>query len=287
MRVKHFVQSFNFNYFYRKNSIKLGMSGLFMSFLYFAYRNNNSSLYCKDKDSLGKSVGKYYNYKLNNDELEKKYPNLYVIRSQAFNNLLDEIRNKHVQTSEFRKKSKRLIRILLEEALALEYTTDCTKETPCGSYDCKVNPHSEKDYIAVSILRSGDAIMDELLNIMPDVKIGKILVQRNENSEEKEALYFFDKLPSDIVHTKALVLDPMIATGGSASSSIKILLNKGVKEENIVFINIVGCEVGIKNILTKFPKIKVIVGVCDPELLPNKYIAPGLGDFGDRYYGTD
>ena len=159
------LSSYNLKYFL-KNKLRFGISGLFLSFLYYGYKFEIKSLNCKDKESLGKNVSKYYNYKLNLEELERKYPNLYVIRSQAFNNLLDEIRNKHVGTSEFRKKSKRLIRLLLEEALALEYNTDCTKESPCGFYDCKANPHSDKDYIAVSILRSGDAIMDELLNIM-------------------------------------------------------------------------------------------------------------------------
>ena len=121
---------------------------------------------------------------------------------------------------------------------------------------------------------------------MPDVNIGKILVQRNENSNKKEAVYFFDKLPSNIEEKKAYVVDPMVATGGSAIASIEILINKGIKQENIIFLNIISCEEGIAALFERFPKMKMFTGVCDPELLKIKYIAPGLGDFGDRFYGT-
>lgn len=245
-----------------------------------------NKLECRDKESL-KNISNVKCYEeVNRDQMENKYPNLKIIRSNAFKNLLNQVRDKHINTSEFRKLSKRLIRILLEEALAFENNEEIIKESPCGYYRSMINTLSHKDYIAVSILRSGDAMLEELVNIMPDVMIGKILVQRNEESESKEALYFFDKLPNDIGDKKAIVLDPMIATGGSVLASIDILIKKGVKEENIIFINIISVEDGIKALFSKYPKLKMVTGICDPELLPIKYIAPGLGDFGDRFYGT-
>ena len=247
----------------------------------------NNSLKCRNKEDL-KDVKKTIScYEpLNPLKLEAKYKNLKIIKSNSFTTLLNIIRDKNIPTSEFRKYSKRLIRLLLEESLCSYYTENIIKESPCGYYVSSVSKYTDNDFIAVSILRSGDAILDELLNIMPDVNIGKILVQRNENSNTKDAIYFFDKLPSDIKDKKVILLDPMIATGGSAIASINILKSKGIKEQNILFVNIVSCEEGIKNLFEKFPLINIISGVCDPELLTIKYIAPGLGDFGDRYYGT-
>ena len=89
MKVGKLLSSYNLKYLL-KNKFRFGISGLFLSFLYYGYKFEIKSLNCKDKESLGKNVSKYYNYKLNLEELEKKYPNLYVIRSQAFNNLLDD-----------------------------------------------------------------------------------------------------------------------------------------------------------------------------------------------------
>lgn len=253
----------------------------------FYYYQRSKILMCRDKEGL-KHLSKTVQCQeeLDPNLLEKKYPNLTVLRSNAFRSLLTLIREKNVPTSEFRKYSKRLIRILLEEALALHCREDIIKESPCGYYKGKINDLGQEDYIAVSILRSGDAILDELLNIMPDVRVGKILVQRNEESSIKEAIYFFEKLPKNIQEKKVILVDPMIATGGSATASIEILLKKGIKEENILFVNIISCEEGLKNLFSRYPKLQIITGVCDPEILSIKYISPGLGDFGDRYYGT-
>lgn len=262
-------------------------SALLCSFGMFYYYHKSNILMCRNKEALkhlNKTVECYE--EMDPDYLEKKYPNLTVVRSNAFKALLTIIREKTVPTSEFRKYSKRLIRILLEEALALHCKDDIIKESPCGYYKGKINELGQEDYIAVSILRSGDAMLDELLNIMPDVRVGKILVQRNEESSIKEAIYFFQKLPNNINEKKVILVDPMIATGGSAIASIEILLKKGIKEENILFVNIISCEDGLKNLFMRYPKIHIITGSCDPAILPIKYIAPGLGDFGDRYYGT-
>jgi uracil phosphoribosyltransferase len=129
-------------------------------------------------------------------------------------------------------------------------------------------------------------MVDDVINIIPDIKVGNILVQRNEESVGKEPIFYFEKLPQNIQENRVLLLDPMLASGGSASMCIRSLLEKGVREENIVFINLISVEEGIKNVFEQFPKIKIITAKCDPDLLPIKYIAPGLGDFGDRFYGT-
>lgn len=283
---KMFLSKVTFN---KIAKLSFQLTSMLVSYKLYSNWQSQSNLVLESRDkealkSISKTVQCYE--ELNYDDLEKRYKNLKIIKSKAFKDLLDQIRDKDIPTSEFRKISKRLIRILLEEALSYQNTELVIKESPCGYYKSYINPSDNKDYIGVSILRAGDSMLDELLNIMPDINIGKILVQRNEDSTKKEAIYFFDKLPTDLKEKKAIVVDPMLATGGSAVASIEILIKKGIKEENIIFVNIVSVEEGIKNLLTRFPRMKIFSGVCDPELLPIKYIAPGLGDFGDRFYGT-
>lgn len=275
--------------FFSKKILLPSSLTLFSLYSYTKYiKSSENSISCRDKDGLKKLHKNIKCYsEIDKSEILLKYPNLSIVTSSSFINLLNHIRDKTISTAEFRRYSKRLIRILIEEGLALEYNEEIIKESPCGYYRSKVINDPFKDFIAVSILRSGDAILEEVLNILPDVKIGKILVQRNEESSEKEAIYFFEKLPQNIHENKVLLLDPMVATGGSAIASIRILLKNGIKQENILFLNIISCEEGISNIFKQFPNIRIISGVVDPELLSIKYIAPGLGDFGDRFYGTD
>lgn len=83
-----------------------------------------------------------------------------------------------------------------------------------------------------------------------------------------------------------LLMDPMLATGGSAVCAIQVLVDAGVKEESIVFVNVLSCPEGLKNVFEKFPKVRVVTTMIDDSLNSSKYIVPGLGDFGDRYFGT-
>ena len=160
------------------------------------------------------------------------------------------------------------------------------KESPLGLYKTFKNPNKFSDYIAISILRSGNSMTDEILNLAPGISIGTVMIQRDENSEKKLPIFFFEKLPGNLENKKILIMDPMVATGGSASATINILIKRGVKPSDIIFVNIISCEEGLENLFTLFPDIRIITAIVDPYLLPNKYIAPGIGDFGDRYYGT-
>ena len=125
-----------------------------------------------------------------------------------------------------------------------------------------------------------------LRQILPNVRIGKILIQRKEDGSA-EAQLFYTKVPQDISERTVLLLDPMLATGGSAICAIAELIKMGVKEEHITFLNMVAAPEGIKAVLSVYPKIKIISCALDKELNEQKYILPGLGDVGDRYFGTD
>jgi uracil phosphoribosyltransferase len=276
----------------KKTSLKIFTPLLIFGCGFWKFKNSSGkTLLCKDREILKslndkeEKIPEYFNL-VNIPALHEKYPRLTVLQSKAVEFLMGQLRDKNIDTSEFRMLSRRIIRFIIEETLAGEANQVAIKQSPLGYYKCPVSHTKSSDYIGVSILRSGNSMLDELMHIMPDIGIGKILVQRDESSQEKKIIFFYEKIPKNSDGKKILLLDPMLATGGSALAAIGILLDKGIKEENIIFLNLVACEEGIHNIFKKFPKIKIITAKVDPELLPIKYIAPGIGDFGDRYYGT-
>jgi len=114
-------------------------------------------------------------------------------------------------------------------------------------------------------------------SVCPEAKVGKILIQRNE--ETAEPILFYSKIP-DIRDKDIMLLDPMLATGGSAICAINILKDKGADEARITFVNVVSCPEGIKAIMEIFPKLRIITAGLDNGLNEKKYIVPGLGDFG-------
>jgi uracil phosphoribosyltransferase len=123
-----------------------------------------------------------------------------------------------------------------------------------------------------------------LREVVKDVKIGKILIQRDEETALPKL--YFAKLPHDIAERHVLLLDPMLATGGSCIKAIEVLMDHGVKEENILFLNLIAAPEGIDALVSKYPKVKIITTAVDTKLNAQKYILPGIGDFGDLYYGT-
>lgn len=114
------------------------------------------------------------------------------------------------------------------------------------------------------------------------VRIGKILIQRDEETALPKL--FYEKLPEDISERYVFLLDPMLATGGSAMMAVEVLLSRGVRMDRIFFLNLLAAPEGIKTFQDKYPDVKIITGGIDEKLDEDKYIVPGLGDFGDRYY---
>lgn len=170
--------------------------------------------------------------------------------------------------------------------------------------NCSVSGiHLDTDaLVAVSVIRAGDAMLDCLLRLYPDVRAGKILIQRNEQTAQAEL--FYHKLP-DLKGKQVILVDPMLATGGSAKMAIEVLIAQGASEDRIAFFNVVCCPKGVQTLLDAFPKLTIITGQIDeglnekvshcclrslsyrcPDRCPQAYIIPGLGDYGDRFYGT-
>ena len=125
----------------------------------------------------------------------------------------------------------------------------------------------------------------ELRAMAPGVRIGKILIQRD--TVTKLPHLYYSKLPMDIARRHVLLLDPMLATGGTALAAIEVLLEKGVPAENIVFINVLSAPEGIAVVQDRYPSVRMVTSSIEERLNENAFMLPGIGDFGDRYFGTD
>lgn len=215
----------------------------------------------------------------------KSDPNLRVCNSPALPHLFSKLRCKKSDTATFVYYANRLMRILAEEGISELPAVNKDIETPCGIYNG--TELDEENAIAVSIIRAGDSLLDAVRFCLPSVRVGKILIQRDEESREKKPILYYTKFPKDISKKSILLVDPMLASGGSALCAIKCLLDHGVKEEKIIFINVISCPEGIRNLHFLYPKVKIVTAAIDEKLNENKYIVPGLGDWGDRFYGTD
>ncbi|EIW62273.1 PRTase-like protein [Trametes versicolor FP-101664 SS1] len=190
------------------------------------------------------------------------------------------IRDKDTSRGDFLFYSDRIIRLLVEEGLNHLPVLPKTVQTPTGATYEGVG--FEGKICGVSILRAGEAMEAGLREVCRSVRIGKILIQRDE--ETAQAKLFYSKLPPDIEKRYVLLLDPMLATGGSAIKAVEVLKEHGVPEERIIFVNLIASPEGLKNFCTKYPTTKVITGWIDEGLNEKAYIIPGLGDFGERRY---
>ncbi|KAF4917885.1 Uracil phosphoribosyltransferase [Colletotrichum viniferum] len=194
--------------------------------------------------------------------------------------LLTIIRDKDTERGDFIFYSNRIIRLLVEEGLNHLPTVEHDVTTPVGrTYSGLM---FQGKICGVSIMRAGEAMEQGLRDCCRSVRIGKILIQRDEETAQPKL--FYDKLPEDIAQRWVLLLDPMFATGGSAIMAVQVLKARGVPEDRILFLNLIASPEGIKNFTSKFPKLRVVTAFVDQGLDEKNYIIPGLGDFGDRFY---
>ncbi|KAF2456828.1 uracil phosphoribosyltransferase-domain-containing protein [Lineolata rhizophorae] len=194
--------------------------------------------------------------------------------------LLTMIRDRDTGRADFIFYSNRIIRLLVEEGLNHLPVRSHAISTPLGtSYD---GVRFEGKICGVSIMRAGESMEQGLRDCCRSVRIGKILIQRDEETSKPKL--FYDKLPEDIAERWVLLLDPMLATGGSALMAVDVLKSRGVPEDHILFLNLIASPEGLENFSQKFPKLRVVTAFIDQGLNDKKYIVPGLGDFGDRFY---
>ncbi len=190
------------------------------------------------------------------------------------------LRDKKTSTKEFRELISEISMILCYEAFKNEELEEFELETPISK--TKGYRINENNYAFVPILRAGMGMIDGVLQVMPTAKIGHIGLYRNE--ETLEPVKYFSKLPKEIEKKEVILLDPMLATGGSGSAAITLLKKDGVKK--IKFLSIIAAPEGIKRIKKDHPDVQIYAAQLDEHLNDIGYIVPGLGDAGDRIYGT-
>lgn len=190
------------------------------------------------------------------------------------------LRNKETGTSEFRSLVEEIAMLLGYEALRDLETEEIDVETPLEVAKCPVM--AGKKPAIVPILRAGLGLVGGLLQLMPTAKVGHIGLYRDEETFEPQEYYC--KLPPSIDQRKIFVVDPMLATGGSAIAAIDFIKQRGGTDIN--FLCVIAAPEGLEKLMNAHPDIKIYVGNLDRGLNEKAYILPGLGDAGDRIFGT-
>ena len=192
---------------------------------------------------------------------------------------LCELRDARTTPPAFRRAANRISVLLAAEALRDVPASPAVITTPLGPADGSV---VTTDVVVVPVLRAGLGMLDAVLELIPSARVGHIGLQRDEATAI--ASRYYSKLPPGIVDSFVLMIDPMLATGGSAAAAIDLIKAAGARM--IRMICIVSAPEGVKLLENRHPDVVIYTPVIDEKLNANKFIVPGLGDFGDRLYGT-
>jgi len=206
--------------------------------------------------------------------------NVHIMDHPLIHHKLAVLRNKETPVKEFRELINEISGLMCYEATRNLPTVDVEVETPVATAKCKML--AGKKLAIVPILRAGLGMVDALVDLIPSAKIGHIGLYRDPVTHEP--VEYYCKLPEDIGNRVTFVVDPMLATGGSAVAAIDFLKKHGCK--NIIMMNIIGCPEGIKRVQEAHPDVELYLAACDEKLNDHAYIVPGLGDAGDRIFGT-
>ena len=206
--------------------------------------------------------------------------NPMIVEHPLLQHKISLLRNKQTGTKEFRDLVSEIATLLCYEATRDLPLEEVQIETPICMAKTKVL--AGRKLALVPILRAGMGMLDGMLSLIPAAKVGFIGLYRNE--ETLQPVEYFCKLPSDITKREVIVLDPMLATGGSAIDAISQLKSKGV--QNIKFLCIIAAPEGLEALTKAHPDVQIYAAAKDECLNEHKYIVPGLGDAGDRIFGT-
>ncbi|XP_030206486.1 uridine-cytidine kinase-like 1 isoform X7 [Gadus morhua] len=194
------------------------------------------------------------------------------------------VRNKETSRDEFIFYSKRLMRLLIERALSFLPSQSHTVQTPQGE-DYEGRSFDGKRVTGVSILRAGETMEPALRAVCKDVRIGKILIQTNQDTGEPELHYL--RLPREIGEDHVILMDCTVSTGAAAMMAVRVLLDHDVQEDKILLVSLLMAEMGVHSVAYAFPQVQIITTAVDKEVNDLFHIIPGIGNFGDRYFGTD
>ncbi|SLM39047.1 cytosine deaminase-uracil phosphoribosyltransferase fusion protein [Lasallia pustulata] len=212
---------------------------------------------------------------------EISYDNVHILpQTPQLIALLTMIRDRNTARADFIFYSNRIIRLLVEEGLNHLPVVENVITTPVGRSYSGVKFQGK--ICGVSIMRAGEAMEQGLRDCCRSVRIGKILIQRDE--ETSKPRLFYDKLPEDVAERWVLLLDPMFATGGSATMAVDVLKSRGVLEDRILFLNLIASPEGVTNFAKRFPNLRIVTAFVDQGLNEKKYLLHlyprGKDDFG-------
>jgi uracil phosphoribosyltransferase len=204
---------------------------------------------------------------------------LHIVDHPLVHDALAQLRDKQTPADAFRRVATRISVLLAAEALRQVPTAKTTVVTPLGPAEVR---RVSSDVVVVPVLRAGLGMLDAVLELVPAARVGYIGLQRDERTAV--ASQYYSKLPHGLKDSYVLMIDPMLATGGSASAALELLRQAGASRIRIVCI--VAAPEGVEVVEREHPDVEIYTPVVDSHLNAQKYIVPGLGDFGDRLYGT-
>ena len=203
-----------------------------------------------------------------------------IVEHPLIQHKISLMRDRRTGTKEFRDLVSEVATLLCYEATRDLPLEEVEVETPIALARTKVL--AGRKLALVPILRAGLGMVDGMLNLIPAAKVGHIGLYRNE--ETLQPVEYSCKLPNDIAEREVIVLDPMLATGGSAADAISLIKQRGAR--HIKFIGLIAAPEGLKALHAAHPDVDIYVGALDEKLNDQGYIVPGLGDAGDRIFGT-
>ena len=204
---------------------------------------------------------------------------VHIVDHPLVHDALVSLRDKQTDAEQFRRAATRISVLLAAQALSDVPTTDVTVETPLEPAPGR---RISGNVVVVPVLRAGLGMLDAVLELVPGARVGHIGLQRDEMTAV--ASQYYSKLPARLDASYVLMIDPMLATGGSAVAALDLLQQAGAKV--IRMICIVAAPEGVSLVERHHPDVAIYTPVVDRKLNDHKYIVPGLGDFGDRLYGT-
>lgn len=210
----------------------------------------------------------------------KQYKNVTVMEHPLIQHKLTLLRDKNTGVKEFRELVEELAMLMGYEVTRNLTVEETEIETPICQTKSKVI--AGKKLGIVPILRAGLGMVDGMLRLIPAAKVGHIGLYRDP--ETLKPVEYYCKLPTDVAERDLIVLDPMLATGGSAAAAISFLKERGAK--SIKLVNLIAAPEGIEAVVEAHPDVEIYVAAVDEKLNEHGYIVPGLGDAGDRLFGT-
>ncbi|MBO4635752.1 MAG: uracil phosphoribosyltransferase [Clostridiales bacterium] len=207
--------------------------------------------------------------------------NVFVFDHPLIRHKVSLLRDKNTGTKEFRELVSEIAMLMAYEVTRDLPMKEVEIETPVAP--TKTEVLAGKQIAIVPILRAGLGMVDGMVKLIPNVRVGHIGLYRDPVTVEP--VEYYCKLPEDITEREVILLDPMLATGGSASAAIGFLKKRGI--QNIKFMCLIAAPEGIRRITTDHPDVKIFCAAKDEKLNDHSYIVPGLGDAGDRLFGTN